>query len=179
MNNSYISVSKLIEELKHKGIIDDNTDCLRVVFDDWDRVESKFGSFVNVKVLALITEKYDGMTRVRPVDYKKVCEIGGINLWLNVGKRFLNNFKYWSSTKKMLKAIDILLKDKREFVGKDGTMYTCYDMIEHILVDPKEKELKRLQKLRAEGEKEHINNLCCKCNVETYDEADDDDIYLA
>ena len=29
-----------------------------------------------------------------------------------------------------------------------------------------------------EREKEYINNLCTKCNVETDEESEDDDIYL-
>lgn len=118
------------------------------------------------------------MNRVRPVDYKKVCEIGGINLWLNVGKKFNLDYKYWSSTIQSLKTIDIFLKSRKEFVAKDGTIRAYYDMYERILADSKDKELHRLQKLRAEGELEYINNLCTKCNDETDEESEDDDIYL-
>ena len=178
MNHSYISVSQLVEKLKTNGYIDDNTDYIRVEFDDWDKVDCKYGSFVNVKVLALFTETREGMNRSRPIDYVHICEIGGIHLWLNVGKKFNLDCKYWSSTRRSLKTIDIFLKSRKEFVAKDGTIRAYYDMYERILADPKDKELHRLQKLRAEGEKEYINNLCTKCNVETDEESEDDDIYL-
>lgn len=177
---TFISLVKMIDELKHNEVIEETDICLRICFDDFTKVKAfpkenfwkgvgLFKDCINVRIIRVSVEKANHEVKV--IDWDeifKACD--GINVWLNTGKQL----KHMISNFGLVKCLHVFDVDltKKSFTNNKGEVVEFYKISEKKLKSEGKGTMNKFIKALEEAEVKHVNELAEK--IEEIEEISED-----
>ena len=167
---TFVSLVKMIDELKKNGVIEESDINLRICFDDYWNGVGLFKDCINVRIIRVSIEKANHEVKV--IDWNEIFKASdGINVWLNTGKQL----KRMIATIGLVKCLHVFDVDlmKKSFTNNKGEVVEFYKITEKKLKSEGKGTMNKFIKALEEAEVKHVNELAEKCNEEIEEISED------
>jgi hypothetical protein len=167
---TFISLVKMIDELKKNDVIEETDICLRICFDDFMQGVGLFKDCINVRIIRVSVEKANHEMKV--IDWNEIFKVAdGINVWLNTGKQL----KHMISNFGLVKCLHVFDGDlpKKSFTNNKGEVVEFYKISEKKLKGEGKGTMNKFIKALEEAEVKRVEMLAEKCNEEIEELSED------